>query len=173
MPRQKTVADIRALKQEFIISCVRLFENTVPDIKHKKGFTNKDITSNKSNHYAYSVILYKLLELVLLDVIDGNIVYLDAKKAAKLYVDTAPARPEIILGKNAEKAKIPLIDFRASGYKVPIVIFDTGYKSSSLMQCYIPKYLYSALIDNVNRGKKYPKGNKVFWENKTEHGKRY
>jgi hypothetical protein len=117
--------------------------------------------------------MYKLLELILLDVIDGNIVYLDPKRSSKLYVDTAPARAEIIMGKNAENAKIPLIDFRASGYKVPVVVFDTGYASSSLMQCFVPKYLYAALIDNVNIGKKYPKGNKVFWENKVTHGDRY
>ena len=174
MHKQEINAKVSALKRDIIVPCTRLFEGAVPRINYSKGYSNKSITSNHSTEYAYSTIMYKLFELIILDVIAGNIVYLDSKRKAKLYVDSKPATTEIIMGKNAEKAGISLIDFRASRYTIPVMIFDTGYKSSTLMQCFLPKYLYSALVDNINSGKKYPKGTKVFWANKkAQYGDRY
>jgi hypothetical protein len=164
---------IRNLKKNIVTPLTVLLEGSVKKIDHKQGFTNKDITSNHSTEYAYSTIMYKLMELVILDVIEGNIVYLDSKRKAKVYVDYEPAKTEMIMGKNADNAIIPLIDFRASKYRVPIIVFDTGYKDSSLMKCFLPKYLYGALVEKVNTGKQYPKGTKIYWANKVRNGDRY
>jgi hypothetical protein len=65
--------------------------------------------------------------------------------------------------------KIPLVDFKVTNYRMPI-FFDPGYKASTVCECFIPPYLYSMLIDEVNKGKKYPKVIRYF-ENKSNDRK--
>jgi hypothetical protein len=44
---------------------------------------------------------------------------------------------------------------------MPIIFFDPGYKASTVCELlFLP--LIPMLIDEVNKGKKYPKSNKVF-----------
>ena len=62
--------------------------------------------------------------------------------------------------------KIPKVDFRVSGYRMPMVAFDPGYPNSTPCEVFVPSYLYSMLIDKVNSGMKYTKSIKDFWFNK-------
>jgi hypothetical protein len=87
------------------------------------------------------------------------------------YVDYKPASQEIISGKGIkENMKIPLVDFKVTNYRMPIILL-TGYKASTVCEFFIP-YLYSMLIDEVNKGKKYPKVIRYF-ENKKAMTEKY
>jgi hypothetical protein len=87
------------------------------------------------------------------------------------YVDYKPASQEIISGKGIkENMKIPLVDFKVTQLQNANNTFDPGYKASTVCECFIPPYLYSMLIDEVNKGKKYPKVIRYF-ENKSNDRK--
>ena len=73
MHKQEITAKVSALKRDIVVPCTRLFEGSVSRINYSKGYSNKSITSNHSTEYAYSTIMYKLFELIILDVIAGNI----------------------------------------------------------------------------------------------------
>jgi hypothetical protein len=61
--------------------------------------------------------------------------------------------------------KIPLVDFKVTNYRMPILL--TRDKASTVCECFIPPYLYSMLIDEVNKGKKYQKVIRYFGKTKT------
>jgi hypothetical protein len=59
--------------------------------------------------------------------------------------------------------KIPLVDFKVTNYRMPIILLTRDIK---LQLCVSALFLlYSMLIDEVNKGKKYPKVIRYF-ENK-------
>lgn len=150
-----------------IVSVADLLQNKLDKINYKPGRNAKTISSDGGTSRVYSTVLFKLLELIIIDVIAGNVVYFDRKVKSMFYVDFKPASQELIQGKGIkEDMKIPLVDFKVTNYRMPIIVFDPGYKAATPCECFIPPYLYSMLIDEVNKGKRYPKSNKVFWRNK-------
>lgn len=150
-----------------VISMAELLAGELKKIKYKSGFNNKDIVSDGGTSRAYSAVLFRLMELIVMDVIAGHIVYFNKKRGSKFYVDYQPAGPELIKGKGIkDDMDFPLVDLRVTRYRMPIIAFDPGYKNSTPCVCIVPKYLYAMLIEEVNKGKKYPKGLKDFWYNK-------
>lgn len=120
----------------------------------------------RTSEAAYVKVIYRLMELILLDVADGTIVVVDKKRDAKFFVDFRPSSTAMIQGKGWKEAgergnRIPRIDIRKFGYKDPIFAFDPGGKAF-LTLVRAPKYLYSVLIENANAGTKYPKSIKQF-----------
>ena len=153
--------------ERVVVTVVDLLKDRVDKIKYKKGFSNKDMTSDHGTTTVYAKVLFKLLELMILDVIEGHIVYFNKRVRSRFYVDYTPAGKNLIMGKGIkEEMKIPLVDFRVTKYRMPLIAFDPGYKNSSPCQAFIPSYLYSLLIEKVNSGKKYSKSTKDFWFNK-------
>lgn len=153
-----------------IVSVVDLLHDKLKPIKYKPGFTAKSINSDHGNSRAYSTILFKLMELMIMDVIAGNIVYFDRKVKSMFYVDFYPAPEAMIRGEGRhENNKIDLIDFSVTRYRVPFIAFDPGYKNSTVCFCHIPPYLYNALIQEVNNGRTYPKSTKVYFANKNQY----
>jgi hypothetical protein len=150
-----------------IVPMADLLDKELKKIKFKEGFTTKDITSDGGTSRVYSAVLFRLMELIVMDVIAGDIVYFNKRVGSRFYVDFKPAGTEIINGEGVtEDMGFPLVDLRVTRYRMPIIVFDPGYKTSSPCTCIVPKYLYAMLIEEVNKGRKYPKGTKEFWYNK-------
>ena len=150
------------------ITAESILRNRVKKIKYKGDFTNSAISSSRRTSYVHATILFKLFELIMLDVIEGVMVFLNKKQGAKFYVDSVQPSKEYITGKGLDKrdTRMPVIDLRATGYRIPMVVFDPGYKRARLCEVRIPYYLYALLIDQVNSGKKYIKGtDKQLWAN--------
>jgi hypothetical protein len=57
-----------------------------------------------------------------MDVIAGHVVYFDRNVKSMFYVDYKPASQEIISGIK-ENMKIPLVDFKVTNYRMPIILF--------------------------------------------------
>lgn len=153
--------------ERVVVTVKDLLQHKVNKIKYKKGFTNKDISSDLGTTSVYSKVLFKLLELMIMDVIEGHIVYFNRKSKARFYVDWTPASPALIAGKGLkENMRIPKVDFKKSGYRMPLVAFDPGYAKSTPCQVYVPAYIYSMLVNKVNEGMRYTKSAKDFWFNK-------
>lgn len=153
--------------ERVIVTTKDLLAGRVKKIKYKKGFTNADITSDHGTTAVYTKILFKLLELMIMDVIEGHIVYFSKKAKSIFYIDFRQASRELLLGKGAHKdMNTPLVDFKKTKYRMPIVSFDPGYVGSEPCMVFVPSYLYSMLIDKVNAGTTYIKSNKDFWFNK-------
>jgi len=153
--------------QRVIVSVADLLQDRLDAIAYKPGHGAKTISSDGGTSRVYSTVLFKLLELMIMDVIAGHVVYFDRNVKSMFYVDYKPASQAIIQGKGIkEEMKIPLVDFKVTNYRMPIIAFDPGYKASTPCECFVPPYLYSMLIDQVNKGKKYPKSTKDFWRNK-------
>lgn len=134
-------------------------------IKYKKGFSNRSLTTTHKTSIVYMHVLFTMLELMLLDVVDGDTVFLDKKKGSRLYVDSRPVDVAMVGGKgwDEKKAKSPKVDLRASGYRMPIFAFDPGPSTSRPALIHAPWYIYTALVENINAGKKYGKPLKRFW----------
>lgn len=134
-------------------------------IKTKKGYTIADLAPNYRKSDVYTRVLFQLLELMLIDVAAGNIVYLDKKRKARLYVVFKPASKNMLLGRGLKKdSKIPKINFKATKYRVPMFAFDPGYENSTPAFVRVPTHIYAILIDEANTGRRYPKPvGKKFW----------
>jgi hypothetical protein len=134
-------------------------------IGFKVGHTLEQLIKNKDKSAIYNRIIFYTIELMLLDVAAGDIVYLDKKKNSRFYVVFRAASPGMIKGNGySKKSKIPKLDFEKSNYKVPFFAFDPGYPDAHPAIMYAPNYIYSVLIENVNAGVKYPKpASKKFW----------
>lgn len=153
--------------ERVIVSVADLLQDRLEGIKYKPGCGSRTITSDGGTSRVYSTILFRLLELMIMDVIEGHVVYFDKTVKSMFYVDYRPASQELISGKGIrEDMKIPLVDFKVTNYRMPIIAFDPGYKRSTPCECFIPPYLYTMLIEKINSGKKYPKSTKDFWRNK-------
>ena len=140
-----------------------LLQNRVRKIKYKKGFSNADIVSDHGTTSVHARIIFTLFELMILDVISGDIVYIDKKRKNRFYVEMKTVSKEFIEGKGiTDKMKIPMLDLRASKYKAPFIAYDTGYRITAPCDVFIPSYLFSYLIDEVNKGRRYSKANKRF-----------
>ena len=154
---------LQDLDRDIIVSFAKLIKGHTETIKYKKGFTNKDITSNRRTTHVYSKIMYHLFELMIDDVISGDVVYLDKKRGAMFYVDFMKAPESVILGKSFKKnIKAPLIDLKVTNYRMPFIAYDPG-GDTYVCKMIIPLHLYSRLVTEVNKGKKYVKGTKKFW----------
>lgn len=152
-------------KGKVVVTFTELIKGNMGAPKYKKGFSNKDITVDHGNDITYNRMLFRLFELMVMDVINGDVVYFNKKLGSKMYVDMHPASPAMIKGKGLNKRKVELIDFSVTRYRVPFVAFDPG-GCRSMCKVIIPMYLYNELIRNVNKGQKYPKGLKKFWFDK-------
>lgn len=152
-------------KGKVVVTFTELIKGHMGAPKHKKGFSNKDIAVDHGNDIVYNRMLFRLFELMIMDVIDGDIVYFNKKLGSKMYVDMQPASAAMIKGKGLNKRRVEKIDFAVTRYKIPFVAFDPGGKRS-MCKVIIPMYLYNELIKKVNGGQKYPKGLKKFWFDK-------
>ena len=139
--------------------------NKFRPVKYKKGFGSKSVAETIPQ--VYIKVLFKLLELILLDVAAGTVVVGDKKRNSRFYVGFMPAHPNMIAGKGWKekegKDRIPKIDLHKLNYKVPIFAYDTGHPKSFPAMVRAPKYIYSVLVENANSGVKYAKVNKKFW----------
>ena len=141
-------------------------------IKTKKGYTLYNLVPNYRKSDVYTRVLFQLLELMLIDVAAGDVVFLDRKRKARRYVVFKPASKNMLLGKGYnKKSKVPKIDFKATNYKVPMFAFDPGYAGSVPAFVRVPTHIYSILIDEANTGRKYSKpAGKKFWFEKEGYG---
>lgn len=154
---------LKDIDLDVVVSFTKLFKGHTKKIKYKEGFRNKDITTNRRTTHVYNKIMYTLFELMIIDVIEGHVVYLDKKRGARLYVDFMAAPASVIEGKNIKKdRKAPLIDLQVTGYKMPFIAYDPG-GSTHVCKMNIPMHLYTQLVLAVNTGKKYIGGTKKFW----------
>jgi len=148
---------------------IRSMKDIIKDykkIEFKKGHTLAELIPNKYKSAVYNWVMYYILELMLMDVANGDIVFLDKKRKSRLYVVFKDATPNMLAGKgyDEKKSKIPKIDFKVTGYKVPFFAFDPGYEDAHPALLHVPAYLYSILIEQANTGIKYPKpALKKFW----------
>jgi hypothetical protein len=74
-----------------------LLQDRLENITYKPGHGSRTITSDASR--VYSTVLFRLLELIIMDVIAGHVVYFDRNVKSMFYVDYKPASQEIISGK--------------------------------------------------------------------------
>ena len=143
-------------------------------IKFKDGIKLKDLVPHRHLITMYLKVLYRLLELMLLDVAEGHTVYLDKKRKSRFFVVMEPASQEFILGKGwDESSDLTKIDLKATGYSVPKFAFDPGYKNSTPTLVSAPRAIWSVLIENANKGKKYgrPTNKKFSFERTPEEKK--
>jgi hypothetical protein len=158
---QSSVGRVKRIKKfpanpSIIKSVTALFEGNVDRIKYLKGFNNASISSDGGTSVVYMLMLYDLLEMMIRDVIAGDLVYFGKDKKAFFYVGFITASEDLIMGKGIERCvDIPLVDFRITGYKMPYIFLDTGHPSTKPAICKIPRHLYIELINAVNKGKKY------------------
>jgi hypothetical protein len=157
--KQKLVPDDRV-----VISVASLLKGKVDAVKYEKGFSNKHIAANCHTNTVYNKVLYRLLELMIMDVIEGDLVYFHRETKARFSVHYWMTHPELIEGKGIhDDMETNLVDLSKTNYRMPVIVFDPGYKDSPLCLTYIPSYLYGMLIDKVNEGKKYPQSIKRLW----------
>lgn len=148
---------------DIIVAFTKLFKNKAERIEYNKGFKNESITTNRRTSHVYNKVMYYLFELMITDVINGDIVYLDKKKGARFYVDFSPAPESLILGENIkENRQAPLVNLRMTNYRMPFIAYDPGGERH-VCKVVIPMHLYIQLVLKVNSGKKYPKSTKKFW----------
>lgn len=137
-------------------------------IKYKKGFKNADIDSRHKTTGVYTKVFFRLLELMVMDVIEGDVVYLNKRTKARLYVDYREVLfKNILSAAKLARPHIPKVDFSLTKMRTPFIAFDTGYVNSSPCFVRIPEYLYIDLIHKINGGKRYSKGMKDFWFNRS------
>jgi hypothetical protein len=81
--------------QRVIVSVADLLQDRLENITYKPG--------HGSDYYiwwrysrVYSTVLFRLLELIIMDVIAGHVVYFDRNVKSMFYVDYKPASQEII-----------------------------------------------------------------------------
>lgn len=148
-----------------VVTFTELIKGHMGTPKYKKGFSNKDIVAAHNNDLVYNRMLFRLLELMIMDVINGDVVYFNKKAGSKMYVDMHPASPAMIKGKGLGKKDTEKIDFNVTRYRVPFIAYDPGGERS-MCKVFIPKYLYNELVRKANSGKRYPKGLKKFWFDK-------
>lgn len=150
-----------------IVPLTSLVKDGIKQIKYRKGFTNTDVCKSHKTERIYAKVMFRLLELMIMDVLDGNIVYFSKRTGARFYVDYRDVTIKNVL--NAGKfgrPDIEKVDFGVTNMRTPFVAFDPGYKGSGPCLVTVPKYLYNDLIHRVNGGKKYAKASKDFWFNK-------
>ncbi|MCK5787965.1 MAG: hypothetical protein KAH32_03130 [Chlamydiia bacterium] len=176
--RRRRINPIKGpLKQshEINLTVRKILQGRVLNVEYKDGFNCGDVNSLNNNSAVYSDVLFKLFELMALDVIAGDVVKFEEKSSAMLFIDTETAKSEIISGKGLhEDMKFPLIDFKKTQYMVPFMAIDSGHKDSTLAKFVLPKYLYGMLITEFNNGKRYIKSSKefAFNEYRFKHGGR-
>jgi hypothetical protein len=98
-----------------VIVIADLLQDRLENITYKPGHGSRTITSDGGTSRVYSTVLFRLLELIIMDVIAGHVVYFDRNVKSMFYVDYKPASQEIISGKGIkENMKIPLVDFKVT-----------------------------------------------------------
>lgn len=153
--------------ERVIIPAPDFLKDKVKKIKYKKGFNNSDIDSHHKTSGVYAKILFRLLELMVMDVIAGHTVYFNKRTKARIYVDYREVLFKNILSAEAlAKPHIPRVDFSKTKMRTPFIAFDTGYKNSSPCLVKVPEYLYIDLINQVNEGKRFSKSMKDFFFNR-------
>jgi hypothetical protein len=85
--------------QRVIVSVADLLQDRLENITYKPGHGSRTITSDGGTSRVYSTVLFRLLELIIMDVIAGHVVYFDRNVKSMFYVDYKPASQEIISGK--------------------------------------------------------------------------
>jgi hypothetical protein len=129
--------------QRVIVSVADLLQDRLENITYKPGHGSRTITSDGGTSRVYSTVLFRLLELIIMDVIAGHVVYFDRNVKSMFYVDYKPASQEIISGKGIkENMKIPLVDFKVTNYRMPIILLTRDIKLqlceySSLLILYV------------------------------------
>jgi hypothetical protein len=115
--------------QRVIVSVADLLQDRLENITYKPGHGSRTITSDGGTSRVYSTVLFRLLELIIMDVIAGHVVYFDRNVKSMFYVDYKPASQEIISGKGIkENMKIPLVDFKVTNYRMPIILLTRDIK---------------------------------------------
>ena len=134
-------------------------------MKFNKGMTAEKFLGTKEGvPKVAKKILSTLLELMVLDVIEGDYVYINRHMNASLSVNHRPILDSFF---NADShpnvvVEIPKLDVIKAEFKYPIIVFDPGRPKDRLMLTVVPRYLFALLIDNVNNGKKYTKNKKEY-----------
>ena len=136
----------------------------LPKIRYTKGHRINDISKNRVNVEVFIKILFRLLELMLMDVAEGKTVYFDRKRKSRFFVAMIPAGSDAIMGKGLKEDSLK-VDLKTSKYTLPQYAFDPGGRANPA-KVFVPEYLWEMLVDNVNMGKKYsrPAGKKFISE---------
>lgn len=148
-----------------ITGLARLIRGKMPKIIWKKGHSIKEVDPGRHNVIVFGKILFKLLEYMFLDVVDGHIVYFDRVRKSRFFIAFLPVFQKRMEHYKEEDTKYN-VDFSVTNYTLPIFAFDPGYELANPAKVYVPEYLYEILIENVNEGKKYsrPYGKKFIRE---------
>ncbi|MCK5788545.1 MAG: hypothetical protein KAH32_06080 [Chlamydiia bacterium] len=117
-------------------------------------------------------ITFKLLELILADVLEKVDVVLDRKIGARIFVYMEKVHDVLIQGKNLKKNSA-VVDLTKTNYTLPAFAYFSGNTESSLAKIHAPLYLWEALVAKVNSGVKYakPAGVFFFWDAPESHRK--
>ena len=152
-----------------VIPAIELFfDGAVKTIKYNEGVTSHSFTAGMGITVAARRILNTLVELMILDVLEGKVVYFNKKLNSSFSVNHRPVMDSFFKGSSHENTKvaIPKLDVIKSGFKYPIVVFDPGREKDQLCLTVIPRVFYALLTDNINNGKTYPKSTKEYILNK-------
>jgi hypothetical protein len=109
-------------------------QDRLENITYKPGHGSRTITSGWRYFQGVQHCVVSITELIIMDVIAGHVVYFDRNVKSMFYVDYKPASQEIISGKGIkENMKIPLVDFKVTNYRMPIILLP-GYKASTVCE---------------------------------------
>lgn len=143
------------------------FDGIVKSITYSEGHSSHSFTNGEGVTVAAMRILATLVELMILDVLEGKVVYFNEKLGASFSVNHRPILDKFFKGESHKNTRleIPKLDVIKAGFKYPIIVFDPGGQSD-LCLTVIPRYLYALLTDKINRGKTFPKSKKEYILNK-------
>ena len=135
------------------------FKGRMRSPKMKNGFKLgdikmfKDTNSNPDIERLYSRFFYSLMERMLFDFINGDTVVYDKKRDLKFHRWDSPMTLNHIKMKSKYRMfNIPLFDMKKTGYTIPTVMMDTGYKDKIGLIVKLPPYLYNVFLSNIYDG---------------------
>ena len=126
----------------------------------KSGFSMRSL-KYASSAFLYADIFYELLLMVTRDVINGVIVYTRDSKKSSFYIRMEEMSVEAIATDFKDQFKdtkvTEEIDLKVTNYRIPRMVFDTGYSKAKPCAIFMPLDLYNKLKATANTGQVYNK----------------
>jgi len=165
-PGRTRLQSIDGSSPDIVVKAVELFSKAkVKTIKFNDGMSAEKFLKRKEGApVVTNKIIGSLMELMILDVINGDIVYFNKKLNSSFSVNSRPILSNFFKGKSHKGVvtPVPKLDVAAAGFKYPIIVFDPGREGDRLMLTVVPRFLYALLTDNINNGKRYIKSSKEY-----------
>jgi len=162
----KRIESFKEKSPEIIVPATRILQlGGLKTIKFNKGMSAEKFLGVKEGAPRVAKkILGSLIELMMLDVIEGDYVYLNKQMNASISVNNKPILDSFFSAESHPntQTEIPKLDVIKAEFKYPIIVFDPGREKDRLMLTVIPRFLFALLIDNVNSGKIYTKNKKEY-----------